>query len=288
MQKRKVRASDILSDLRSGMTDQALMRKYALSSMQLDKVFAKLLKARLLTDAEIERRKNLQGESRTGKLPPLQSIIDGSKPHDLIDLPRGEYFGQVVVDKPLTIRGQGRKTWIGSLDAPTIKISSPGVVLQNLWVEITGSAQELVIEAMKGTNPLLENVVDIRATVAGAELTDAGDRGGSAPDTEPTITFTPPPPISSSPPTGSSDISSTASGTAAESMDSPLQRKIRSLFQEADSSEKKGDWKTAKEIYEDILSPAPSDRDAETLLERARRRSGIPTSTAGLKFPYSL
>ncbi len=89
----------------------------------------------------------------------LQSMINSQAPNTRLDLPPGEFFGQVMIDRPITIVGSGKGTWIGSKTSPTIRITSPGVRLSNLMVEVTTSRQAIAIDAAPGTEPVLENVI---------------------------------------------------------------------------------------------------------------------------------
>lgn len=54
--KRKIRARDIVNDIRSHMTDAELMAKYNLSARGLQSVFVKLLNAKAITRTEIDWR----------------------------------------------------------------------------------------------------------------------------------------------------------------------------------------------------------------------------------------
>ncbi len=54
--KRKIKARDIVNDIRSRMTDPELMAKYDLSARGLQSAFIKLLDARAITQAELDRR----------------------------------------------------------------------------------------------------------------------------------------------------------------------------------------------------------------------------------------
>jgi len=55
-----------------------------------------------------------------------------------------------------------------------------------------------------------------------------------------------------------------------------IQRKITSLFEKAENQEENDDWRGAIDTYEDILSLSPDNLDAKILLERARRKAGLP------------
>ena len=54
--KRRIDAEQVLNDIRSGMSDQSLMNKYALSAKGLQSLFEKLLDAGLITQSELEDR----------------------------------------------------------------------------------------------------------------------------------------------------------------------------------------------------------------------------------------
>ena len=54
--KRKIRAKDIVGDIRSGMANSGLMEKYQLSSKGLQSIFKKLLEANAVRDAELCHR----------------------------------------------------------------------------------------------------------------------------------------------------------------------------------------------------------------------------------------
>jgi len=138
---------------------------------------------------------------------PLQTLVLKQEPGATLSLPPGEFFGQVTIDKPLTIVGKGKSTWIGSRLSPTVRITCSGVRLQNLMVECTAGRDAVTIEAEPGANPVLENI-EIKGLVVGVVLQDIKD--------DPTkISFVPPPPMSpsdSGDPVGSSTSEASANG----------------------------------------------------------------------------
>ncbi len=99
-------------------------------------------------------------------VPGLQRMIDNHTRNGTLTLPPGEFLGQVVIDKPLTLEGKGKATWIGSTLPATIRITSHGVVIRNVMVEVTTDRTDVAIEAAPGTGPLLENVI-LRGTTTG-------------------------------------------------------------------------------------------------------------------------
>jgi len=80
--KRKVSAKEVVSDIRSGLTDDFLMKKYGISAKGLQSLFQKLVTGRFLTHAEIAARTSAEdkpyaprtekGEDRQG-FPPQTS-----------------------------------------------------------------------------------------------------------------------------------------------------------------------------------------------------------------------
>lgn len=56
MTKRRITARELLADIRKGLSDPTLMEKYKLSAQGLQSVFQKLLKAGVITQAELDSR----------------------------------------------------------------------------------------------------------------------------------------------------------------------------------------------------------------------------------------
>lgn len=127
----------------------------------------------------------------------LQSLINGQSPGGKLELPPGEFFRQIIVDRPLTIVGRGASTWIGSRTSPTISITSPGVVLQQLMVEATGGPEYVAIEALPGTDPVLRDVI-VKGLASGVPSQNIIDSTATKNERPNRISFLPPPPISPS------------------------------------------------------------------------------------------
>ena len=58
--KRRIDAKEALADIRCGMTDQALMKKYAISAAGLQSLFDKLLESGFIEQLEIDERVSLR------------------------------------------------------------------------------------------------------------------------------------------------------------------------------------------------------------------------------------
>ena len=75
----------------------------------------------------------------------LQDTINKAKSGSKLQLPNGVYRGNIVIDKPLIIEGQGQKTVIlGDGKGSVVTITSPFVTLKNLTIKHSGAEHERV------------------------------------------------------------------------------------------------------------------------------------------------
>ena len=75
----------------------------------------------------------------------LQDAINKAKSGSKLQLPNGVYKGNIVIDKPLIIEGQGKKTVIlGDGKGSVVTIKSSFVTLKNLTIKHSGAAHEKV------------------------------------------------------------------------------------------------------------------------------------------------
>jgi nitrous oxidase accessory protein len=70
----------------------------------------------------------------------LQSVIDRARAGDVLEIARGFYQGNFVVNKSLTLRGVGRPTLSGGLVGNTISVEATDVVLDGLIVRDSGDS----------------------------------------------------------------------------------------------------------------------------------------------------
>lgn len=70
----------------------------------------------------------------------LQALIDDAEPGSVLTLPAGTYRGQVLVDKPLEIRGEGWPVIDGGGEGTNITIEAPDVTLSGLVIANTGTS----------------------------------------------------------------------------------------------------------------------------------------------------
>ena len=75
----------------------------------------------------------------------LQNVINKAKEGSKIELPKGIFTGNIVIDKPLMIVGQGKKTVIkGEGKGTVVKIRSSNVILKNVTIINSGKEHERV------------------------------------------------------------------------------------------------------------------------------------------------
>jgi hypothetical protein len=95
----------------------------------------------------------------------LVSAIAAAKPGDRIELDSGELVGQVVIDKPLAIVGQGSGTWLGNRSGPVLIVRCSGVELHDVQIEMTGDLQHPAILIDDGCELVQRNVTIRRGEI---------------------------------------------------------------------------------------------------------------------------
>jgi hypothetical protein len=73
---RKIKAQDLVKDIRDGLDDHALMKKYSLNSQQLDQLLGKLVEADFITVVELHERARLSDTQVTRAFLDAQRAID--------------------------------------------------------------------------------------------------------------------------------------------------------------------------------------------------------------------
>lgn len=76
MTARKIKAQDLVKDIRDGLDDHALMKKYSLNSQQLDQLLGKLVEADFITVVELHERARLSDTQVTRAFLDAQRAID--------------------------------------------------------------------------------------------------------------------------------------------------------------------------------------------------------------------
>nr|MDP2189870.1 nitrous oxide reductase family maturation protein NosD [Rhodoferax sp.] len=92
-----------------------------------------LLLAALLTSAQAATLRVKPGAS-------LQQAISAAQPGDVLEIERGFYQGNFVIDKPLTLRGINRPTLSGALQGDTVRVTASDVTIEGLIVRDSGDS----------------------------------------------------------------------------------------------------------------------------------------------------
>lgn len=81
---------------------------------------------------------SLEGRPGAGQASPLQARVDAAPAGATIDIAAGEYRGDLLLDKPLTLRGHGRPRLVGSGTGTVVRVRAAGVTLEGLEVDGRG------------------------------------------------------------------------------------------------------------------------------------------------------
>jgi nitrous oxidase accessory protein len=70
----------------------------------------------------------------------IQPAIERAAAGDTVEVQRGNYTGNLVIAKPLTLRGIQRPTISGGQQGDTIRVKSPDVTIEGLIVRDSGDS----------------------------------------------------------------------------------------------------------------------------------------------------
>jgi len=70
----------------------------------------------------------------------IQPALDKAAPGDVVEVLRGQYTGNLVIAKPLTLRGIERPTISGGLQGDTIRVNAEDVTIEGLIVRDSGDS----------------------------------------------------------------------------------------------------------------------------------------------------
>ncbi len=79
------------------------------------------------------------GEWRVHAGESIAAALKSAKAHDVVSVERGDYDGHLVIDKPLTLRGENRPTISGGGSGDVIRITAPDVTIEGFIVRDSGS-----------------------------------------------------------------------------------------------------------------------------------------------------
>ena len=70
----------------------------------------------------------------------LGAAVKAAQPGDVLEIERGHYPANLLIDKPLTLRGIDRPTLSGGNRGDTIRVTAPDVVIDGLIVRDSGDS----------------------------------------------------------------------------------------------------------------------------------------------------
>ncbi|WKB55744.1 nitrous oxide reductase family maturation protein NosD [Eleftheria terrae] len=108
----------------------------------------------------------------------VQAAIDRAAPGDVVEVARGRYVANLVVKKPLTLRGIGRPTISGGLQGDTVRVTAPDVLIEGLIVRDSGDsllAQNAGIYIQPGAHRAVVRHCDLTYNLFGLWIEKAND-----------------------------------------------------------------------------------------------------------------
>ncbi|MFN8061759.1 MAG: nitrous oxide reductase family maturation protein NosD [Vicinamibacterales bacterium] len=108
---------------------------------------------------------------------PVQALVDATPTGGTVDVPPGTYVGEIVVDRALHVRGQGRPTLVGVGDDSVVRITADGVVFEGFVIDGRGTGS--LDHDASGIHVWAKHVTvrdcEIRATLFGIYLREADE-----------------------------------------------------------------------------------------------------------------
>ena len=108
----------------------------------------------------------------------IQAALEQAAPGDVIEVQPGQYRGNLVIAKPVTLRGQGKPTISGSLQGDTIRVKSTDVTIEGLIVRDSGDsllAQNAGIYVSPGSHRAVVRRNDLVYNLFGLWIEKAND-----------------------------------------------------------------------------------------------------------------
>src|SRR5258706_1554691 len=132
---------------------------------------------------------------QVASLAELRKALRVATPGDTIELAPGEYRGPLVIEIPVTLRGQDRKTVVWRHGGPVIYVRTPGVKIEKLLLERTVDKDGPLVIHDAGCAPIggrgkaMDTLISLGSLIPGAtlsfpvslEITDPTEGAGPGP-----------------------------------------------------------------------------------------------------------
>ena len=108
----------------------------------------------------------------------LAAAVRAAQPGDTVQVQRGQYRANLLIDKPLTLRGLDRPTLSGGNQGDTIRVTAPDVVIEGLIVRDSGDdlkAQNAGIYLYPGAHRAVVRHCDLTYNLFGLWIEKADD-----------------------------------------------------------------------------------------------------------------
>ncbi|MCC7180078.1 MAG: nitrous oxide reductase family maturation protein NosD [Acidobacteria bacterium] len=86
-------------------------------------------------DAQPPSTGALEGRPEPGRTSPLQSLVDAAAPGDRIVVPAGTYEGDLLIDKAISLVGDGRPVLRGSGTGSVVRIRAAGATIEGFDID---------------------------------------------------------------------------------------------------------------------------------------------------------
>jgi nitrous oxidase accessory protein len=77
----------------------------------------------------------LEGRPAASETSPIQAQVDAARPGERIVIPAGTYEGDLVIDRPLTLAGEGRPLLLGSGAGSVVRVRADRVTIQGFDID---------------------------------------------------------------------------------------------------------------------------------------------------------
>ena len=119
----------------------------------------------------------VEGRPADVDLSPLQALVDAAPPGGRVEVAPGTYVGDLVVDKPLVLAGQGRPLLLGSGRGSVVRVRAPHVTVSGFVIDARRggdlSRDSAGVHSSASHTTLRD--LEIRDALFGVYLRQAGD-----------------------------------------------------------------------------------------------------------------